>query len=272
MAACATDVDPTPRPAPDLELLRTATLTVVGRFTDASNATLLVHLGLPGEPGPPSLQSAGAVDLQDLPADRLAVYKPLQGEAPLWDFPAGTLYRREVAAYVVDRLLGFNMVPDTIVRDNAPYGLGSLQRHMPHDPDHHYFWVVDNLDQRSLAQVQRMVLFDLIIENADRKGGHVLHGTDGHLWLVDHGVSFHAEAHIRTVAWNLAGTPVPAADRGAAARLVELLAPGAVGHERLIELLTRDEVAVTRERARRAASLEVFPEPRGERPYPWPPL
>lgn len=261
-------VDLPPRPPDDVERLLTAELDVVGRFGDASNATLLIHLGTAEHPSPPEDFSG---DLRTLEAGRWAVHKPRDGEAPLWDFPDGTLYRREVAAYEIDRALGWGMVPTTVVREDGPWGPGSVQALVPHDPTLHFFRLVEEAPTPAvLRQLERMVLFDTIIENADRKGGHVLCDDRQRLWLVDHGVCFHPEPHLRTVAWHLAGQAVNEDDRADAGRLAQALVPGGELDERLITLLSTDERAVLRRRARAAADRPQHVHPVGPRPMPWP--
>ena len=250
--------------------LRTAELEVVGRFASASNATLLVRLREPGGAWPVlPLDDDGDLALDAVTADGFAVYKPQLGEAPLWDFPTGTLYRREVAAYEVDRLLGWDLVPLTVVREDAPHGVGALQRFVPHDPDRHYFALLEEGAQEVLAQLRRMVLFDVVIDNADRKGGHVLDEA-GRLRLVDHGVSFNVEPKLRTVAWHFAGERVPQRDRDDVARLVEVLDAEDERTAQVRQLLLAEEVERLRERAREAAVMARFPAPAGPRPYPWP--
>jgi len=221
-----------------------------GRFVAASNATLLCDLT--------------GTDLR-------AVYKPEAGEAPLWDFPAGTLHRREVAAYVVDRVMGFGLVPPTVLREDGPFGRGSVQLFVDHDPAVHYFTLVESSSEVVQADLRRMVVFDLVTNNADRKGGHVLLGPDGHLRLVDHGICFHEEPKVRTVGWDFAGEPLPADAREAAARVVARLPDGPVRDE-LESLLSAAELAALAVRAAAVASAERFPPPAGPRPYPWPAL
>lgn len=256
--------------------LRTAPFEPLGRFADASNATLLVRLT---DRDPRSLDDLAAAlgrdpELGDLPAADLAVYKPQRGERPLWDYPHGTLYRREVAAYEVSEALGWGLVPATVARDDGPFGPGSLQRFVPHDLDHHYFHLMATEQPAVLAQLQRLAVFDLVIENGDRKGGHVLSelpaGEVPRVLGVDHGLSFHPEPKLRTVLWDFAGLAVPEAERSAVAALGRAL-EGALG-ERLAPLLTDEELAVLARRTQRVAELARFPAPRGPGSYPWPPL
>jgi uncharacterized repeat protein (TIGR03843 family) len=236
-----------------LELLLRAPLEVLGRFAAASNATLLCRVGADDE--------------------LLAVYKPARGERPLWDFAAGTLHRREVAAAVVDGALGLGMVPETVLRPDAPYGPGSVQRFVEHDPERHYFTLLEEDDPAIVAQLEAMIVFDLVVNNADRKAGHVLVDEEERVRLVDHGVCFHVEAKLRTVAWDLAGEPVPEDLRRRAGRAADAVRreDGDV-RSRLRDLLTGAEVEATAARAGRVAALERFPPPEGPRPWPWPPI
>jgi hypothetical protein len=283
------------------ERLATAPLEILGRFSDASNATLLVRL-LDRDPrtfDELAAERGRAPAVDELPPEDLAVYKPRRGEAPLWDFPGGTLHRREVAAYEVACAAGWDLVPPTVLRADAPFGRGSLQRFVPHDPDQHYFWLLEQGEPEVRDQLVTMVLFDLVIDNADRKGGHVLleqpaatadgaSGASGagagragagragagrgdagpRLRLVDHGVAFHVERKLRTVAWDLEGTAVPPRQRDGLARLAAEL-DGELA-DRLLELLAAPEIAVLRTRVERAAELTVLPGPSGPHPYPWP--
>jgi uncharacterized repeat protein (TIGR03843 family) len=259
--------------------LATAPLEVVGRFTDASNATLLVRL-LDRERRTLAELSetlGRAAELDDLDPADLAVYKPRDGERPLWDYPEGTLHRREVAAYLVDRAMGLDMVPLTLLRDDAPHGPGSLQRFVPHDPMQHYFTLrepaLTGADPELRSRLALLATFDLVVDNADRKGGHVLveEGTaplSERLRAVDHGVTFNVERKHRTVVWDLAGTELDAAVDDALTRL-EVALVGEVG-SRLGDLLSDAEVIVTRERLRSLRDAGRLPEPEGDRPFPWP--
>ena len=249
---------------------------IVGRFADASNATLLVRLAdrdpRPLEALAAELGRAPSVD--DLDPDDLAVYKPRRGEAPLWDFPTGTLHRREVAAFEVSAAVGWDLVPTTVLRAEGPFGVGSLQRFVPHDPARHYFSLVEEGDPAVRHQLVAMVLFDLVIDNADRKGGHVLlcrreglHGP-GRIQLVDHGVSFNVIRKLRTVGWDFAGDPVPPDLRADLDAFRESLA-GELG-SRLTALLSEREVEVLITRTVATIAADVLPEPIGNYPYPWP--
>lgn len=263
----------------DSEVLRRGELTVIGRIRSASNATFLceAHLG---------------------EAQAHCVYKPIAGEAPLWDFPDGTLAGRELSAYLVSDALGWNIVPYTIIRD-GPAGRGMLQLWVdqPGDevgdepasgPD-----LVDLLpaghippgflpvlqaydyagDEVTLVhaddiRLRRMAVFDVLINNADRKGGHVLCGVDGHVYGVDHGVSLHVEDKLRTVLWGWSGKPVDDETLEAVALLRDQLR-GELG-EQLCEHITGREVNALHARAVALLDNPVMPTPDRRRPIPWP--
>jgi len=267
--------------------LESAELEVVGRFERASNATLLVRMR--DEDRPPLSVLAAELGrppgIEDLEPRDLAVYKPQRGEAPLSDYPVGTLHRREVAAWLVSEALGWGLVPATILRSAGPFGVGSLQRFVEHDPDEHYFALRERTEPEIHRQLAAMVLFDLVIDNGDRKAGHVLlerpaaragggspaEGIPipGRVRLVDHGVAFHVEHKLRTVAWDLAGDAVPGALRADLDALREVVAGEFGAH--LARLLAAEEVAAFVRRVAAAVDLEHFPSPEGDRrPYPWP--
>ena len=241
---------------------------VVGRFASASNATLL--LALHDEDGAvPHVDPAAG--LAGVDPDRFAVYKPEAGEAPLWDFPDGTLWRREVAACVVDRAIGLGMVPVTIARDDLEHGPGAVQQFVPHDPGDHYFALRDRGELT--RDLRRMVVFDLLLDNADRKGGHLLvdrSADEPVLRLIDHGVCFHTEPHLRTVAWDFAGEPLRAEERALGERLAALLDDEDEVLAALHDLLAPLELERLAQRARMVARLQVFPRPEHDRQYPWP--
>ena len=145
------------------------------------------------------------VNLADGDDEMLAIYKPQRGERPLWDFPRGTLCHREVAAFEVSEALGWDIVPDTVLRD-GPAGIGMMQRFVEHDPEEHYFTL---LEEHADA-FRRMAAFDVVINNTDRKGGHCLRALDdGRIFGIDHGVSFHAQWKLRTVIWEFGGESIP---------------------------------------------------------------
>ena len=192
-----------------------------------------------------------------------AIYKPELGERPLHDFPPG-LYRRERAAYLLSEALGWGIVPLTVIRDDAPFGTGSLQLFVAADPREHYFTIVeDHPDTHPVLRV--MAAFDVLTNNTDRKSGHVLRGWDGRVWGIDHGLCFAAAFKLRTVIWEFARDPLPLDLVADIAALAENGAPPEV-----TELLTTEETRALRRRARALALLGRLPEdPSGMR-YPWP--
>ena len=230
-----------------LDFLTHAELTVEGQLVDASNATLYVGAEHDG------VRAA-------------AVYKPVSGERPLWDFPDGTLAEREVAAYTVSAASGWEVVPPTVLRD-GPFGPGMVQLWIDVD---------ERVDVRSLvrrdAEILRPVaVLDAIINNADRKGGHLLPTASGHLYGIDHGVCFNADEKLRTVLWGWAGQPLSAAETEVVGRLRADL-DGALG-DALSALLTVTEVRRTRRRADRLLATARFPQPSDRwPPVPWPPF
>lgn len=191
-----------------------------------------------------------------------AVYKPLRGERPLWDFPDG-LYRREVAAYELSEALGWGLVPETITRHDAPLGVGSLQRFVPADFSEHYFTLVE--DEVHHDALRRIALFDLVANNTDRKGGHCLLGHDGRIYAIDNGLCFHPAPKVRTVIWDFAGEPLPADARADLRRVAD--EPQRDG---LVEHLHEAELEALRDRLDRVSRLDCFPPPVGSHPYPWP--
>jgi len=223
------------------------TVDLLGLMPRASNYTFLARV------------SDGA-------AQALAVYKPRRGEAPLWDFPDGTLHLREVAAFELATALGFPAVPLTVTRD-GPHGPGSFQLFVPADPQEHYF----TLRERRPEDFRAVAAFDVVANNADRKSGHCLLGEDGRIWLVDHGVCFNVEPKLRTVIWEFAGEPLPTEVAEAVGRVAGELRSGPLA-DRMRQLLSPDEVEATTRRAERLLRAGRFPEPRGGRPYPWPPI
>ncbi len=225
-------------------VLERGTVELRGRLPWSSNATFLTEL-----------VGAG-------PAPVLAIYKPESGERPLWDFPAG-LWKREVAAYLVSEALGWALVPPTVARAQAPLGPGSVQLWVEADYEQHYFTLLE--DGAHHPALRRVAVFDVLINNADRKGGHLLLDGGGHVWAIDHGVCFHAEPKLRTVVWDFAGEKVDAA-------LLDDLGPISTGElpSGLDRLLEADELAALVTRARRLRRRGRYPAPSTDFPYPWP--
>lgn len=220
------------------------------------------------------------------------VYKPVAGERPLWDFPDGTLAGREVASYAVSEALGWDLVPPTWLRD-GPHGTGMVQLWREPDPARaavdivaqravpagmlHVFDGLDahdnvvSLVHEDSAALRRMAVFDIVVNNADRKGGHVLAMADGHRHAVDHGLTFHVEPKLRTVLWGWSGEPLTDDERRAVESLVGLL-DGPLG-ETLAGLVSDAEVRATGARASALLEAGRFPSPHGEFPaIPWPPF
>jgi len=229
-----------------LEVLRAGQVEMAGRFVYGSNSTFLVEAVL-GD--------------RHLPA----VYKPSQGERPLWDFPRGSLAQREVAAYVVSQALGWSLVPPTVLRQDGPAGEGSLQLYVESRQDQNYF----TLSPEQKERLRPVAAFDALINNADRKGGHVLLTPDDKLWLIDHGICFHEEDKLRTVIWDFAGDPVPEPLLADFRRFVRDLTGSTVA-DQLDQLLSNRELKALRQRGERLLAEGTFPLPGEQRPYPWP--
>ena len=233
-----------------LTALQEGEITVTGQFTQSSNYTFLVQ-----------------VEYQQQKLQ--AVYKPQKGERPLWDFPAGTLCKREVAAYLVSEYLVWELVPPTVFRRKAPLGRGSVQLYIKHDAELHYF----SFDKATRARLQKAAIFDLVINNADRKGGHILLDEEDHLWLVDHGICFHQEYKLRTVVWDFAGQPIPAQILTDLQGLTVALEKGADLYQKLLHWISSSEITALQVRSRALQQMGMFPFPdEKRRPYPWPPL
>ncbi len=260
-------------PAAVADIITRGEITVTGRLTDASNLTLLGEATLDGLTIP-------------------CIYKPVRGERPLWDFPDGTLAERELAAFLVSHAAGWNCVPLTVIRD-GPYGPGMVQRWIEDaDPDQ----VVDlvpidaipagwlpvlravDTDGDPVAVVHAdnpalavLAGFDAVVNNADRKGSHVLPTADGRILGVDHGLCFHTDDKLRTILWGWAGKPLPQQVIDGIERLRTEL-DGELG-DRLDELITTAEMAALRVRLAELSVTRVFPRAPGHRtPIPWPPL
>ena len=195
----------------------------------------------------------------------LAIYKPASGERPLRDFPYGTLHLRERAAWLLSRELGWPLVPPTVVRD-GPHGEGSVQFFIDSDPRANFFTMRDD----QLDRFAPIAMFDVLIQNADRKGGSCLNGTDGRLWAIDHGLTFNPRARQRTVMLEFCGRPYPEAELASIAKLSDSLR-GEVGvADQLAEILNPREMASLIERADRMVSEGAYPLLDPNMNVPWP--
>jgi len=229
------------RELPDVKLL--------GLLHGASNYTFLTRLG------------------PHAPSGLRAVYKPARGESPLWDFEAGTLYQREVAAYELSKVLGWPRIPPTVVRQTAPHGAGAMQLFIDADGRHflgehkalHETWV-------------RVALFDVITNNADRKSGHCLFDPEDHVWVIDHGLTFNVDDKLRTVIWDFSGDRLPPDLCGDVERALVGLERGPLAPT-MEGLLSRGEVRVLKRRLRGVLDPKWrFPEPTSAWSIPWPPV
>ena len=220
-------------------------INIEGRMPNSSNATFLVEIGeYNGDSSPMK-----------------AIYKPLMGERPLWDFDPG-LYKREVAAYRLSDALGYHIVPPTVIRDDQ-LGEGSLQLFIEHDPSQHYFTFLDGCPELH-DRLRTMAVFDIVANNTDRKGGHVLVDADRNVWGIDHGVCFSDEFKLRTVIWDFAGEQI---NDNLLAPLEPFVHSVPVP---LATLLTDDEIEAMVERAEWLLENRVFPAAESRYQYPWP--
>lgn len=228
-------------------ILESGEIIVEGRLVDASNATLFVHLELDGDVAK-------------------AIYKPIAGERPLWDFPDGNLAQRERAAYLISEIGGFNLVPETILRD-GPFGIGMVQKWIEIDESKN----LESYFREDTPKLRATALFDAIINNTDRKIGHLLPTAVGDLYLCDHGVTFHSDEKLRTVLWQWAGQQFTHDEIALLERLREqLISP--VGDE-IRQLITDAEFSSLLKRISHLISTKTFPVPRDDWPHiPWPPF
>ncbi|NGN64881.1 SCO1664 family protein [Streptomyces sp. A7024] len=271
-------VSPDPAAPETTELLRRGELTVVGRIRESSNSALLCTVA-------------------DGETKAECVYKPVAGERPLWDFPDGTLAQREVAAYEMSRATGWNLVPPTLLRD-GPYGEGMCQLWIDtaeEGPGSELLALVEGeepgegwkavgfaevgpgrtalLVHADDMRLRRLAVLDAVINNADRKGGHLLPTADGRLYAIDHGVTFNAEDKLRTLLWGWAGEPLPEEITVVLRALAGELDDGAALATRLAELITAAELVAVRERLAALLATGRHPEPSGNWPaIPWPPI
>jgi hypothetical protein len=231
-----------------LHLLSKGEIEVEGRIPWSSNATLLITI-------------------HDDDISTLGVYKPQEGERPLWDFPYGTLGLREVASYLVCESLGWGLVPPTVLRQ-GPHGLGSVQFFVHAQQDVHYFTIQE--DPAYAEDLKRLAVFDLIANNADRKSGHCLVDHQGRLWAIDNALTFHADYKLRTVIWDYVGQPLPAPVRADLQALKELVESDSGLSEVLGHLLSEEERAAFGQRLEDLVELGQFPEPGPGYAVPWP--
>jgi len=197
-----------------------------------------------------------------------AVYKPQRGERPLWDFPDGTLCMRETAAFLTSRELGWEIVPPTVLRE-GPRGLGSIQFYIEHDPQINYF----TFDETFQPQLMRLAAFDYLINNADRKGGHCLLDSQGHIWGIDHGIAFNSVHKLRTVIWDYAGQVIPDELLSAIACVYSALEnPDSPYGKAMRELLAPVEIKAFQGRLRHLLKQKHYPTPGAGPNYPWPPV
>ena len=200
-----------------------------------SNYTFLVQLQIGGRTG-------------------MAIYKPRDGESPLWDFPSGTLYKREYASYLLDDILGWNLIPTTVIRD-GPYGIGSVQHYVEHDPKQNYYTLGDEIGN----QLRTIACFDLVANSTDRKANHMLVGTDGKLWSIDHGLTFHADTKICTVIWDYCGERISKKMLNAVENLSRKLSNPKGKLKELVGLLLPEEVVAFQKRVEWVLSEGVYP-------------
>lgn len=233
--------------AETLTILENGTIEMEGLVPWGSNYTFLV-----------------AVCFGETPVQ--GIYKPRQGERPLWDFTTGTLCLRERAAYLISEALSWGIVPLTILRD-GPRGWGSLQLFVPHDPEETYF----NFQGIYHEQLRKIALFDILTNNADRKGGHIIRDESDHLWGIDHGICFHAEYKLRTVIWDYAGDKISAELlQDLRALLTVLEDPRSNLVSELQQLLSSREIKALQARVSALAQQKKFLTPGTGRHYPWP--
>lgn len=196
-----------------------------------------------------------------------AVYKPTQGEQPLWDFPHGTLAHREVAAFLLSEALGWGIVPPTALRESE-FGIGSVQFFIECDPERHYF----NFTEDERQQLPWAAVFDVLANNADRKGGHLLLDGQGQMWLIDHGLCFHESPKLRTVIWDFAGQSLPERFLQDIRRVAGMFDKAGGLAEQLAGYLSESERGALLVRLQNLLAVPQMPFPKGNRSYPWPPV
>lgn len=237
-----------------LETLLEGAIELHGLIPWSSNYTFLISLICP--PDYPEL---------------LAIYKPCRGERPLWDFPDGTLCQREFASYLVSQVLGWPRIPPVVLRNDGPHGQGSIQLFIEAEYEAHYF------NMRHLSafteDFRQVALFDYIVNNADRKGGHCLKGKDGKIWAIDHGLTFHTEHKLRTVIWEFSDEAIPLSLLRDLERLQGMLdEAGGEFSQVLAQLITPAEIRAFRKRINISLKTASFPEQYPGHNMPYPPI
>ncbi|MFM8328770.1 MAG: SCO1664 family protein [Actinomycetales bacterium] len=228
------------------EILDKGKLEVIGRLVDASNATLFGEISLDGH-------------------TKRVIYKPIAGERPLWDFPDGNLASREYAAYLISDFGEFNLVPRTLLRD-GPFGIGSVQEWIEIDEEIDVIEIAQSNDRA----IRSMALFDVIVNNTDRKFGHILIDKNSKIYGCDHGVTFHVDFKLRTVIWQFAGLSLKSEEKDQLKKVLDGIFQGELD---LRELLTSEEIEALASRIENLLTSESFPLPSEEWPaVPWPPV
>jgi uncharacterized repeat protein (TIGR03843 family) len=232
------------------DLLAHGEVALVGMVPWSSNYTYLVTV------------KQGEHELQ-------GIYKPQCGERPLWDFETGSLCRREVAAYELSAYLNFPNIPVTVLRDDGPQGLGMVQQFIEHKRRENFFTLRDQCRE----EMQKIAVFDALINNTDRKGGHILVDERGGVWAIDHGVTFHQDPKLRTVIWDFVDEPIPAPLLKQLEKLRADLRSSAAIRGTLEELLARAELRALSARLNELLRMRVYPSPPEDWPHiPWPPV
>ena len=235
-----------------IQLLQNGSLKLAGQALRGSNSTFLC-------------------DIFDDHQSIKAIYKPSKGEQPLWDFPHFTLAQREVATFIVSELLGWHFVPPTILRTKvAIFGQGSLQLYIDHDPTFHYL----NSPKIDNNVFMKIAIFDLLINNADRKSSHIIFDADNKTWLIDHGLCFNSDYKHRTVIWEYAGLRIPTNIKMDVQNFIQTLESNKLRLvKKLKMLLSEKEFLYIIERGRGILAMDQFPFPEpSRRSYPWPPI
>ncbi len=236
-------------PADALTLLSTGAVEVIGLVPWSSNYTFLVKI-------------------KNDTDETLAIYKPARGERPLWDFPTGSLAKRECAAYLVSAALGWPNIPPTILRD-GPEGEGAVQMFIDAVAKEHFFTLRDSHRE----EMKKIAVFDAIANNTDRKGGHILLGKDERIWCIDHGVTFHEYPKLRTVIWDFVGENISPSLVGDIKRFRNCLKHDDAFKSELKRLLCREEISALSDRVDALIEAGIYPDPPEDWPHvPWPPV